>query len=117
MLEIFDLINTKYLYMIITLIIICVICIFKEFKLGVVASITGAVLITIAWGILKALEYLKNYMKGEKINYNMILQNIKAILIGVGIFIIITFIYYSIMFFKNGNKRRENRKRRKRRYF
>ncbi|MDO4534418.1 MAG: hypothetical protein Q4B63_01240 [Clostridium perfringens] len=117
MLEIFDLINMKYLYIIVTLGIICVICIFKEFKLGVIASITSAILISIIWGGLRALEYLKNYMKGEAIDYNMILENIKAVLIGIGIFFIITFIYYSIMFLKNSGKKRESKKRRKRRYF
>lgn len=117
MLEIFDLINIKYVYIVITLGVLCIICIFKEFKLGVIASITGVVLISIVWGGVKAFEYLKNSMKGEVIDYYMILENIKAVLIGVGIFFIITSIYYLIMFLKNSGKRRDNKKRRKRRYF
>lgn len=117
MLEIVNLINVKYLYIVVTLGVICVVCILKEFRLGVIASITGAVLVSIMWGGVKAFEYLKNSMKGEGIDYYMILENIKAILIGIGIFFIITLIYYLIMFLKNSGKRRENRKRRKRRYF
>lgn len=117
MLEIFNLINIKYLYMIVTLGVICVICILKEFRLGVIASITGAIFISIIWGGVKAFEYLKSSMKGEGIDYYMILENIKAVLVGVGIFFIITLVYYIIMFLKNSGKRRENKKRRKRRYF
>lgn len=117
MLEVIDLINFKYIYIVITLGVIGIICVFKEFRLGIIASITGIIIISVVWGILKIVEYFKNSMESEGIDYTMFLENIKAIFVAGIIFFIITLIYYFIMFLKNSNKRRTNKRRRKRRYF
>ena len=117
MLEVFDLINLKYIYIVITLGIICVICVFKEFKVGIMASITGIIIISGVWGSLKLVEYLKSSMEREGIDYSMLIENIKAVFMAIGIFVIITFIYCIIMFFKNSNRKRINKKRGKRRYY
>lgn len=117
MLEVIDLINLKYIYIVLTLGIIGIICVFKEFRLGMIGSITGIIIISVIWGVLKIVEYLKSSMESEGIDYSMIMENIKAIFMAVGIFFIITFIYCFIMFLKNSNRKRINRKRGKRRYF
>ncbi|MFR1784168.1 MAG: hypothetical protein ACLSXI_08695 [Sarcina ventriculi] len=81
------------------------------------ASITGIIIISGVWGSLKLVEYLKSSMEREGIDYSMLIENIKAVFMAIGIFVIITFIYCIIMFFKNSNRKRINKKRGKRRYF
>ncbi len=117
MLEAIDLINLKYIYIILTLGAIGIICIFKELRVGMVASITGIIIITIIWSILKVIEYLKSSMENKGVNYTIFLENIKAIFMAISIFFIIILIYYFIRFLKNSTRKRINKRRGKRRYF
>lgn len=117
MLELFNLINIKYIYIISTLGIIGIISAFKNSRSGIIASIIGITIISIIWGILKIFDYLKSSMKSEGVDYSMVLDNAKAIFIAFGLFFVLVIIYYIIIFLKNSRKKKIARKRRRRKYF